>query len=523
MANRNLFKSIVGSLVPKSNTANCAGGKAYQFNKQHALAQYAATGCLNSTFYTRAEDQLEKVLGLCEDVEAKFVGKTAIYCREAGYMKDMPALLCAWLSAHDRNVLAQVFPRVIDSPKMLLNFVQIVRSGAVGRKSFGSMPRRLIRDWLDSRSDDQLFNGSIGSNPSMADVIKMVHPKPQSLSRGALYGYLIGRDVDERMLSEKIRHYESYKAGQTNMVPNVPFQMLSSLPLGKREWIGIAQNGSWQMTRMNLNTFARHGVFEDKEMIELIAARLGNAEAIKRARVFPYQLMMAYKMASEKVPAQVQDALQDAMEIAMANVPQIKGQIYVCPDVSGSMTWASATGYRNGATSQVRCIDVAALFTASLVRKNRHAHVIPFEQSVVNIQLNSRDSVMTNAEKLAKIGGGGTNCSAPLAMLNRQNAKGDMVIFVSDNESWVDPQTNRGTELMRQWSMFKKRNPNAKLVCVDIQPNGSTQAVERADILNVGGFSDRVFDIIAAYAQDRLCADHWVGEIEKVNFSEKVA
>ena len=34
----------------------------------------------------------------------------------------------------------------------------------------------------------------------------------------------------------------------------------------------------------------------------------------------------------------------------------------------------------------------------------------------------------------------------------------------------------------------------AKLVCIDIQPYGTTQAKSRPDIINVGGFSDAVFD-----------------------------
>jgi len=45
-------------------------------------------------------------------------------------------------------------------------------------------------------------------------------------------------------------------------------------------------------------------------------------------------------------------------------------------------------------------------------------------------------------------------------------------------------------------------------------PYGSTQAAERADILNIGGFSDAVFEIIAAFASGELNAAHWVGLIE---------
>ena len=69
---------------------------------------------------------------------------------------------------------------------------------------------------------------------------------------------------------------------------------------------------------------------------------------------------------------------------------------------------------------------------------------------------------------------------------------------------------------MKEWAAYKRRNPNAKLVCIDIQPYGSTQAAEREDVLNIGGFSDRVFDVIAQFAAGTLAADHWVGVIEAV-------
>jgi 60 kDa SS-A/Ro ribonucleoprotein len=178
-------------------------------------------------------------------------------------------------------------------------------------------------------------------------------------------------------------------------------------------------------TRMNLNTFARHGVFETDGLASLMAARLRDAREIQRARVFPYQLLTAYQNCDEAVPQEVRDALQDAMELAIANVPSIEGRVVVCPDVSGSMK-SPVTGHRAGSTTSVRCVDVAALVAASVLRKNQSATVLPFEQTVVPVDLNSRDSVMTNAGRLASIGGGGTNCSAPVRLLNQQKAKADL-------------------------------------------------------------------------------------------------
>ena len=515
MANKSLFQSLRGALVPPPNAVNSHNAPAYAFSPKHALAQYAATGCLNATFYATADDQLQKILALTKEVDAEFIAKTAVYARQKGFMKDVPAVLCAALSMKDPQLLRAVFDRVIDDGKMLRNFVQVLRSGVVGRKSLGTVPKKLAQRWLESRTDEQLFRASVGNAPSLADLIKMVHPKPGVASREALYGYLLERKHNFEALPEIVKQFEAFKAGKHDVVPDVPFQMLTALELGKTEWTAIAKKAPWQMTRMNLNTFARHGVFDNEVMVKLIANRLASAEDVKRARVFPYQLLAAFKNAGGDVPSLIRDALQDAMEVATENVPRIAGKVYVLPDVSGSMS-SPVTGQRAGATSTVRCIDVAALVAASILRQNPQAEVVPFATDVVNVRLNNRDSVMSNAEKLAAVGGGGTNCSAPLAALNKRQAKGDLVVFVSDNESWVDAKGGRGTETLRQWTVFKRFNPQARLVCIDIQPNATTQAGEREDVLNIGGFSDQVFEVIAAFAEGRLGADHWVGVIDAV-------
>jgi 60 kDa SS-A/Ro ribonucleoprotein len=516
MANKTLFKSLVGKLIPAADARNEEHAPAYALTPKQALAQYAATGCLGATFYANAEEQLAKVLELCEKVEPEFVAKTAVHARERGLMKDTPALLLAVLAAKDTGLLASVFPRVVDNGKMLRNFVQIVRSGVAGRKSLGSAPKRLVRQWLEARDSASVFRASVGQTPSLADIVKMVHPKPTDAEREALYGYLVGRAHNAEALPAVVQSFETFKAGDRAVVPDVPFQMLTALDLGTAEWTAIARRAPWQMTRMNLNTFARHGVFDQPGMTELIAHRLADPELVKKARVFPYQLMVAYATTDERVPAAVRDALQDAMEVAISNVPRVEGKVYVCPDVSGSMR-SPATGHRKGATTAVRCVDVAALVAAAFVRRDPRAEVLPFEHDVVKgLKLNPRDSVMTNAQKLASAGGGGTNCSAPLRLLNERKAAGDLVVYVSDNESWVDARAGRGTATMQEWAAFKRRNPRARLVCVDVQPYSTVQAAESPDVLNVGGFSDHVFEVIAEFAAGRLSADHWVGVIEQV-------
>jgi 60 kDa SS-A/Ro ribonucleoprotein len=401
---------------------------------------------------------------------------------------------------------------------MIRNFVQIIRSGVVGRKSLGSRPKKLILKWLAARTPEGIFKGSVGNDPSLADILKMVHPKPDTDERRALYAYLIGKEYKAEALPKLVQEFEALKKSKEGDPPAVPFEMLTALELTEANWISIARNASWTQTRMNLNTFSRHGVFQSDEMTKLVADRLRDAEAIKKAKAFPYQLMVAFLNAAENVPKKVSEALQDAMEIAIENVPVIEGQVYVFPDVSGSMS-SAITGNRPGSTSKVRCIDIAALIAAAILRKNPEAEVIPFEGDVHPIRLNPRDSVMTNATKLSRIGGGYTNCSAPLVLLNKKNAKADLLIYISDNESWVDSlygQTHKGTETMKELRKIQNRSPKAKMVCIDIQAGDSTQAKEANDILNIGGFSDAVFDVVAKFATVGSDPTTWVDEIKKI-------
>ena len=53
-----------------------------------------------------------------------------------------------------------------------------------------------------------------------------------------------------------------------------------------------------------------------------------------------------------------------------------------------------------------------------------------------------------------------------------------------------------------------------KLVCIDLQAYTTTQAPEREDILNIGGFSDAVFNVVASFLSGD--AGRFVAEVEAI-------
>lgn len=515
MSNPQLFQSYRGSQIAKADAHNEAGGAAYQRDPEAALALYAVTGCLNGTFYADAQTQLDTLVALCDAVTPAFVAKVALYARQHAHMKDVPALLLAYLACRYGELFERVFDRVIDNGRMLRNVVQIVRSGALGRKSMGSRPKRLVSQWLAKASVNHLMSAAIGEKPSLGDVIRMVHPHPQDAEREALYAWLIGKPCLADKLPAIVREYEAFKADPSGEVPDLPFQYLTAMPLSAVQWKVVAARSSWQATRMNLNTFLRNGVFEDARLVQQIAARLRDADAIKRSRVFPYQLMVAYRAAVGSMPEPILEALQDAMEVATASVPVLRGDVALAIDVSGSMA-SPVTGYRRGATTKVTCVEVAALMIACIKRGNSRARVIPFAETVRELKLNARDSVLTQAQQMARMVGGGTSVSAPLAQLNRERVAPDLVVIVSDNQSWMDTRRGGGTETMRQWAALKSRNPQARLVCIDLQPYATSQAQEAPDVMHIGGFSDAVFELLADVARGNR-ERRWVRRIEMMD------
>ena len=144
-----------------------------------AFATYAMTGVLRGTYQAGVREDVEKLAELASAVSIELVAKTAVVARAHGRSKTLPAVLVATLAARDVSMMERVFARVIDDGPSLLTFCDAVRSGSLGRKSFGSAPRRSLRNWFSSRSPEAIFRQSIGRSPSMSDVIKMVRPAPR--------------------------------------------------------------------------------------------------------------------------------------------------------------------------------------------------------------------------------------------------------------------------------------------------------------------------------------------------------
>jgi 60 kDa SS-A/Ro ribonucleoprotein len=543
MVNKSLFASMLGRL-PKANAVNEAGGRAYKLEPKHALAQVAATGTFGNAFYSTAETQLDEVLKLIDEVDDnQYLAKLALYAREKAFMKDMPAALLVALSVRDTELMHRVFDRVVDNGRVLRTVFQMIRSGQFknkagkGRVGLSSSVQRAFQRWLNTASFGKLLSASIGNDPSLRDILRMARPTPKDNARRAMFGWLTDKSIEkwapatEADLPVEVQSLISYRNSESEEaqalicggLDNVRWDLLSDAAKGPKVWAALARKMGPQALRMNLNTLLRHDVLATSAMVDYVADRIADESEIRRSKQLPYQYFAAYLNADDNVPQKIRTALHKAAEIACGNVPELPGPVVIGLDTSGSMS-SAVTGHRGrGATSKMRCIDVAALFAAAILRRNPDSVVIPFDTSAYDAKMDPNDSILSIAERLAKYGGGGTDCSLPLVAANQKHAKRNFagIILVSDNESWVGTGRHGSTGVMTAWEAFvanqrklagKEAAP--KLVNIDLQPYQTVQACERADIMNIGGFSDSVFNVISAFLADNN--QRFVAEVEAI-------
>ena len=535
MANKKLFSSTT-SLLPRTNSTNEAGGVAYKLEPKHALAQIAATGCFNGVYYVRAVDQLATLKQLIDQVDDNvFLAKLAVYAREEAYMKDMPAALLVALSTRDTELMHRVFDRVVDNGRVLRTVFQMIRSGQFGRKSLSSSLQRAFQRWLNEASVGKLLSASIGNDPSLRDVLRMARPTPRDNARRALFGWLTGKDVEkwapagESDLPAQVQALDAFRRADTAEAQaliagelGVRWDLLADTAKSPLVWKAIARQMGPQALRMNLNTLLRHEVLgngkQDTAMVDYVADRLADANEIRRSRQFPYQFLAAYLNASSDLPQKIKAALSQAAEIACGNVPILPGPVVIGLDSSGSMSCSISGWCGRGAKSKMRCVDVAALFTAAVLRQNPDSVVVPFDTQAYQAKFDPQDTILSLAKRMAAYGGGGTDCSLPLREANSRYSKRRFVgvVLVSDYESWVYRDRLFGygacgeTGVMTEWQKFVENQrwlsgrdlPAPKLVCIDLQPYSTSQAPERDDILNVGGFSDAVFNVVESFLSD---------------------
>ena len=221
-----------------------------------------------------------------------------------------------------------------------------------------------------------------------------------------------------------------------------------------------------------------------------VCQRLRDADALHRARVHPYDVLLAMKtymsgrglrgkLSWTPVP-EIESALNDAFYAAFRAVQPTGKRYLLALDVSGSM-WGSMI-----MNSNIDAATASACMAMVTARTEKRHHVVGFSDKLVDVKISPQMRLEEVMEVMNRIPMGGTDCAQPMLYAAKKKLEVDVFIVYTDCETWagrVHP-SEALKRYRRQMNM-----PDAKLIVVGMTANGFTIAdPEDRCMLDMVGF-----------------------------------
>ena len=199
-------------------------------------------------------------------------------------------------------------------------------------------------------------------------------------------------------------------------------------------------------------------------------------------------------------------ALEQAVRHTAANIVGFTPdtRVLLASDTSGSMFCPVS---RN---SKVMCYHIGLLLSMLMKHRCPQAVTGMFGDIWKAYDMPSKN-ILYNTKKMKKHEGEvgySTNGYEVIDWLIREERVMDKVMLFTDCQLWNSAGWSYDKHLAKSWDEYKKLAPNAKLFLFDLVGYGqSPVSMEREDVYCIAGWSDKVFDILAALERGNNAID----------------
>ena len=200
----------------------------------------------------------------------------------------------------------------------------------------------------------------------------------------------------------------------------------------------------------------------------------------------------------------VRHALEEAVRHTADNIPGFTPdtRVLLASDTSGSMCRTVST------RSKVMCFHIGLLLSMLMKCRCPQAVTGMFGTIWKEYDMPS-DNILSNTERMIVHEGEvgySTNGYEVIDWLICKNRVMDKVMLFTDCQLWNSYWDDR--HLAKSWDKYKKIAPDAKLYLFDLAGYGqSPVSMEREDVFCIAGWSDKVFDILAALENGKNAID----------------
>lgn len=488
--------------VTKGLKTNRSGGKSFEVNAWTQLQRVLILGTAGGTYYVSERDLTQDAIAVvdaCLKADGPRAVQMAVDVSVAGRApkNDYAVYVLARASVvgdeATRKAANDAMTRVCRTGTHLFQWVSLVK--AMG-KGFSYGRRRAVKSWYFDRSPKDLAYQVMkyrqrkvnGQSWTHRDVMRLVRPKVKGDSYRTLTHWMVhgwegvgeAPHPDEALVRiwafERLKAVTSIEEAcrliRTYRLPRecVPTQWFGHAKAVKI-WEALFEQGMPYTALMrNLGNMSRAGFLtKGSSNVREVNKLLTNAETIRRARVHPFNVLVALKTyeagqgvrgSNTWTPVKsTVGALDKAFYASFGNVPDTGKRWLIGLDVSGSMTWSNLMNVP-GLTPRVASSAMAMIFA----RTQSKCDLMAFTHELVPINITPNDRLQDVVRKTDRLPFGATDCSLPMIYAKKQwkkHKKGyDGFVVYTDN----DTNSNRKPPSQELQSYRKQSGINAKLI-----------------------------------------------------------
>lgn len=521
---------------------NFMGEMAFKMEDKEELVSTVMTTFLHNEYYEKESDKVSRIQSLLKKVDPLFAAKLAIYARNEGNLRSVTHLVSAEIAKYiggsewAKRFYNKIVVRPDDMSEIVSAYAQINGMKQNDIKKIPNAIKRGFKSALERLDAYQLDKYKMNNRSvSMIDLIRLFHPKGTQKNAEAFKRLVNGESLDD-LYETKILEKQMTKAGK-----DTKDSTIEEKNAAKSEAISEVLDNVKGMPIMNLIRNLRNIILYAPNKVDDACAQLRIEKKVLNSRLLPFRFATAYseieKMAyddSKKIDTdiafesdiksneltkeqfdeckgKVLDALEDALQYSVNNIPELEGNVAVLIDHSGSVRGDGGGSSRVSAFSKTNTAMIGNLFGSMMAYRQKNVYVGLFGDRLINVPM-KRDMKLLDFNEYsymegAKCGGGTeTGIYDFIEKCVKENKKVDNVVVFSDCQigsgynftSWYGHSSSQnGKHFHELFKEFRKINPSCNWIVVNLRQSGSTSVFDKSQrILNIAGWSDKIFDVI---------------------------
>ena len=205
------------------------------------------------------------------------------------------------------------------------------------------------------------------------------------------------------------------------------------------------------------------------------------------------------------------DAIEGAIEISCQNIPELDGNCAILCDHSGSCRGDGGGSSKVSAFSSTTTAMIGNLFGTMMAYRQHDVYLGLFGDRLIQVPFDRNKRLLDFNKQSYQMGakcGGATEKGIYtfLETVVKEKKKIDNIIVFSDCQigrggaftPWYGTDYNERSQHFHElFKEFRKINPNANFIVVNLRQSGGTSVFDKSQrILNIAGWSEKIFDII---------------------------